>query len=91
MPRYPEDRKAAVLGKLLPPHNNRAAPEIAKAEGISEATLYNWLKQARQQGVPVHSAGIKKAEQKIKFHTERVISLYSRSNTGVYVFDFALA
>jgi transposase len=52
MPRYPEDRKAAVLGKLLPPHN-RSVPEIAKGEGISEATLYNWLKQTRHQGVPV--------------------------------------
>lgn len=52
MPHYPEERKAAVLGKLLPPHN-RPVPEIAKAEGISEATLYNWRKQARQQGVPV--------------------------------------
>ena len=52
MPHYPKERKAAVLGKLLPPHN-RPVPEIAKAEGISEATLYNWLKQARQQGVPV--------------------------------------
>jgi transposase-like protein len=52
MPHYPKERKAFVLGKLLPPHN-RPVPEIAKAEGISEATLYNWLKQARQKGVPV--------------------------------------
>jgi transposase len=52
MPHYPEERKAAVLSKLLPPHN-RPVPEIAKTEGISEATLYNWLKQVRQQGVPV--------------------------------------
>ena len=52
MPHYPEERKAAVLSKLLPPHN-RPVPELAKAEGISEATLYNWLKQAKQQGVPV--------------------------------------
>lgn len=52
MSHYPEERKAAVLSKLLPPHN-RPVPEIAKTEGISEATLYNWLKQVRQQGVPV--------------------------------------
>jgi transposase len=52
MSRYPEERKAAVLSKLLPPHN-RPVPEIAKTEGISEATLYNWLKQVRHQGVPV--------------------------------------
>ncbi len=52
MPRYTDERKATVLGKLLPPHN-KAIPDIAAAEGISEATLYNWLKQAKHQGVPV--------------------------------------
>ena len=46
MPRYAPERKATVLDRLLPPHN-RPIPEIAQAEGISEATLYNWLKQAR--------------------------------------------
>lgn len=43
MPRYATERKATVLNKLLPPHN-RPIPEIAQVEGISEATLYNWLK-----------------------------------------------
>lgn len=52
MPRYTDERKTTVLGKLLPPHN-KAIPDIAAAEGISEATLYNWLKQAKHQGVPV--------------------------------------
>jgi transposase len=52
MPAYSEECKAAVRGKLLTPQN-KPVPEIAKAEGISEATLYNWLKQVRYQGVPV--------------------------------------
>jgi len=52
MPRYAIERKAAVLNKLLPPHN-RSIPEVAESEGISEATLYHWLKQARTEGVPV--------------------------------------
>lgn len=56
MPRYADERKAAVLNKLLPPHN-RPIPEIAQAEGISEATLYNWLKQARQEGASVPGSG----------------------------------
>jgi transposase-like protein len=34
---------------MLPP-NNRAISRLAKEEGISEATLYNWRKQARLQG-----------------------------------------
>jgi transposase-like protein len=47
--RYPEERKEAILKKMLPP-NNLSIPELAQAEGISTATLYNWRKAARQQG-----------------------------------------
>ncbi len=47
--RYPKERKEAVLKKMLPP-NNQAIQEIAQEEGICEATLYNWRKQARAEG-----------------------------------------
>ena len=53
MPRYSKERKAAVLKKLLPPQN-RSVVQVAAEEGISDVTLYSWLKQCRQQGVPVH-------------------------------------
>ena len=49
MPRYSEERKAAVLKKLLPPQN-RSVVSVAAEEGISDVTLYSWLKQCRQQG-----------------------------------------
>jgi transposase-like protein len=52
MPRYSEERKAAVLKKLLPP-KNRSVVQVATEEGISDVTLYSWLKQCRKQGVPV--------------------------------------
>jgi len=52
MPRYSEERKAAVLKKLLPPHN-RSVVSVAAEEGISDVTLCSWLKQCRQQGMPV--------------------------------------
>lgn len=47
--RYSPERKEAVLKKMLPPHN-RPLSELAREEGISEATLYNWRKKARGQG-----------------------------------------
>lgn len=56
MPRYSEERKSSVMRKLLPP-NNRPVPEVAKEEGISEPTLYNWRTQARETGVPVPGSG----------------------------------
>ncbi len=34
---------------MLPP-SNKTIPQIAKEEGISEATLYNWRKAARAEG-----------------------------------------
>ena len=49
MPRYSDERKEAVLRKMLPPHN-RPLAELAAEEGISEATLYNWRRDARDQG-----------------------------------------
>jgi transposase-like protein len=49
VPRYSDERKEAVLRKMLPPHN-RPLTELAAEEGISEATLYNWRREAREQG-----------------------------------------
>lgn len=52
MPSYSQERKDAVLTKLLPPHN-LAVSQIALSEGICEQTLYNWRKQAKIKGAPV--------------------------------------
>lgn len=49
MSHYPEERKEAVLKKMLPPRN-KTIKELAQEEGISEPTLYNWRKEARAQG-----------------------------------------
>ncbi|MCK5893762.1 MAG: transposase [Endozoicomonadaceae bacterium] len=56
MPRYSEERKTAVLRKMLPP-NSQSAPHFAKEEGISELTLYNWRNQAKQRGKLVSGSG----------------------------------
>lgn len=56
MPRYSEERKAAVLRKLLPP-NNQSVPELAKEEGIAIPTLYNWRNQAKERGIPMPDSG----------------------------------
>ena len=47
--RYPAERREAILKKMLPPHN-RSMGELAKEEGVSEGTLYNWRKAARMTG-----------------------------------------
>lgn len=52
MLRFSEERKSAVLKKLLPPHNC-SVPDVAREEGVSEQTLYNWRKKRRDKGLPV--------------------------------------
>lgn len=47
--RYSNERKEAVLKKMLPPEN-KSIPEIAREEGISEPTLYLWRNAARASG-----------------------------------------
>ena len=46
---YSRELKASVLSKMLPP-NNRSIADLAKEEGISDATLYNWRQQGRNEG-----------------------------------------
>ena len=48
--RYSKERKEAVLRKMMPPQN-RSIVELAKEEGIAEATLYNWRREARNRGL----------------------------------------
>jgi len=49
MPRYSEERKAAVLNKLLPAQN-RSVLSVAMEECISNVALYSLLKQCQEQG-----------------------------------------
>ena len=52
MLRIPKARKEAILNKMLSPYPVTIVA-LSKQEGISEATLYNWRKQLRQEGRPV--------------------------------------
>ena len=49
---YPQERKEAILKKLLPPVNKSVA-EVAKEEGIPSGTIYNWRVKGNQSGAPL--------------------------------------
>ena len=55
---YSQERKAAVLAKMLPP-NNMPLGRLAKEEGISVVTLSKWRAEARAKGqfLPDTNAG----------------------------------
>ena len=46
---YPQERKEAILQKMMPP-SHQTIKAIAASEGVSEATLYKWRKEARGLG-----------------------------------------
>ena len=54
--RYSKERKQAVLAKLSPPYN-RPIADVAAEEGVSQGTLYNWRKEARERGELYPNAG----------------------------------
>ena len=56
MKRYSAERKAAVIQKMMPPHNT-PIPELTAETGISDVTLYTWRKQARVEGIAVPADG----------------------------------
>ncbi|ECG6808395.1 IS3 family transposase, partial [Salmonella enterica subsp. enterica serovar Muenchen] len=58
---YSPERKAAVIAKMLPPHN-LSINEVARQEGIPANTLYGWRSQA---GIATRSvdSGLKLPEQ----------------------------
>lgn len=61
MPVYSSERKAAVMRKLLPPEN-RSVASVSREEGITEQTLYNWVKEVKRHGVAVPGSRKKTSE-----------------------------
>ena len=52
MKRYSEERKSAVIAKMVPP-KNMSVPELSEQTGISLQTLYTWRQKAIDKGVVV--------------------------------------
>jgi transposase-like protein len=53
---YSQERRAAVLVKMLPPSRMTIAA-LSRQEGISEKTLYKWRREVRAQGRLAPDAG----------------------------------
>jgi transposase-like protein len=54
--RYSEERKNAIVQKMLPPIS-MAVPDLAHAEGLSTKTLYRWRREANSGSVCVTKKG----------------------------------
>jgi len=51
---YPEELKAKIIARLLPP-NNEYVPDVARETGIPRDTLYAWRIKHRRGNQPVDS------------------------------------
>jgi transposase-like protein len=56
MNRYSEERKEAILRRMMAPEN-KLISELARENGISKQTLYNWQKKLHAKGMPVPGNG----------------------------------
>lgn len=56
MTRYSQERKEAVIRRMMPPENT-PVPALVEETGISDVTLYHWRKEARAQGLVVPGDG----------------------------------
>lgn len=77
---YSEERKAMLVSKLLPPHN-RSVMAVSEEEGISKSALYSWLKQSREQGVPV--PGSRSAKDDWSAHAKLAVLIETASLSEV--------
>jgi transposase len=50
--KYTAEQRQAVLARLAPPFNE-PVKEVAKAEGLSLTTIYNWINAAKKQARPI--------------------------------------
>jgi transposase-like protein len=85
MKAIPKERKEAVLAKMTGP-DRKSVPVLAAEEGISTATLYNWRKEARQQGrlMPDHDDSPEGWSSRDKFNAVLETAALSEAELGEY-------
>lgn len=52
MARFSEEFKYSIVKRMMPP-KNESVNSIARETGLTEATLYNWKKNAKSKGMAV--------------------------------------
>lgn len=58
---YPKKQKETIIKKMLPPQGI-SIPKLSKQEGIPEATLYQWRKDAQKSGCFIANGNKVKAD-----------------------------
>ncbi|WP_430623869.1 transposase [Marinimicrobium locisalis] len=82
---YSHERKAAIFWRMAPPQSLTVA-EVARQEGISTGTLYNWRKAARERGavLPSRSAAPGQWSSEEEFRVVLETASLSETEFGEY-------
>jgi len=84
MTKYPEEFKAALIARLLPP-TNASIPDLAEETGVPQGTLYAWRIKNRGKSAaspaPSDSTGLSSAE---KFTTVLETASMTELDLGEY-------
>ena len=85
MKNIPAERKASILAKMTGPERKPIA-ELASEEGLSTATLYNWRKQARNEGqlLPDHDETPEGWSSQDKFNAVLETAALSQAEVSEY-------
>ena len=83
--RYPEERRNAVIHKMLPPLN-MSVSELSLSEGLSTKTLYRWRKEAiaGRGYVPKRGSSSEKLSAEAKFAIVVETATLSEHGLGRY-------
>ena len=83
MKQYPEELKANLIARMLPP-NNVSVSELARETGIPTDTLYTWRRKIQQGEAPAKGQPIAGLSSEEKFNVVLETSTLNEVELGEY-------
>ena len=83
MNQYPEELKANLIARMLPP-NNASVAELAGETGIPKDTLYTWRRNARKGDAPVQEKSTDGLSSEEKFNVVLETASLNEVDLGEY-------
>jgi transposase len=83
MKQYPEELKANIIARMLPP-NNVSVSDLARETGIPTDTLYTWRRKIQQGEAPVKGQAIAGLSSEEKFNVVLETATLNEVELGEY-------
>lgn len=83
MKQYPEELKANLIARMLPP-NNVSVTELVRDTGIPKDTLYTWRRNARKGDAPAQDKPTERLSSEEKFNVVLEVASLTELELGEY-------